>query len=368
MRLCMGVNLAANAGVDANTGFSFQKCSALYLLLDNFPEINARQYFMAFEHYDDFLFVFLNDEKELSQVEAYQAKKNTSAKSWGTNKDLAEIICKLTVTGDSLRNDDLLKASNYQHSLRFISNSSIQLNNGLQGKKSNKVTVKMDKSSISYSDLDDDIKANILSKIHNVEEDFHPAEAKNLYFDYIDLANKHKENKEMLIGKMNLMFEDEISDYKAAVETLMLLFHESELTYNPDSVPKLSDILKRISKEKINDTLNILTTETKAYKYWRENAVQLSQALNLNLGQQRKHKEYLHNCFDYFKSLNNAEFIKILHFVRDNEDIDACCMTDVEGICQLRNELMSLHRFNMESHMISFAVLAAYVETRQLNV
>lgn len=52
-----------NAGVHGGGGYEFQKICALYLLLDSYSELKEKEYFIYFEHFDDFVFCFTNDSK-----------------------------------------------------------------------------------------------------------------------------------------------------------------------------------------------------------------------------------------------------------------------------------------------------------------
>ncbi|MGF1902114.1 dsDNA nuclease domain-containing protein [Aliivibrio sifiae] len=355
----LGNNLYVNAGVEAGTGFSFQRCSALFVLLDNFSEFKNKQYFLCFEHHDDFLFAFLDECNALSYVNAYQAKKAST--KWSTDSKLIDIIRKLTISGNGLRNDNIVKNSDYYHNLHFITNKAINLSNGVTGKEREKIIINDAINKFKYVKLADKIKSNILAQLNN---DFYDDEIDNINFEYIDLANKHNSNVERLIGKMTCIFGAQITDYNAAVKVLLTLFNQSELIYNQNNEASLNDLSKRISSVKIEETLNILTDEARAYDFWRIHANELCKTLKVNLNHKRKADEYLSNCFDYFKDLENIEFIKILHFVRDNEDIDGECFDEVSGIEALYNEYTKHCKSKLQPYMICFAIIAAYVETR----
>ncbi|EHH3659227.1 hypothetical protein ACIJC2_003378 [Vibrio parahaemolyticus] len=360
---------SSNSGVEAGLGFSFQKCSAMCLLLDNFPQIGNRKYFIAFEHHDDFLYVFLNDDDHIEEVLAYQAKKKALSSSWGTDDKLAEIICKLTVTGQNILLDNsVTRSASYKHSLNFVTNAAINLHNGKRGKKKQSIKIDSSQDRIKFSILNDEIKNEIESKVISHKEQHELTQIKNIEFSYINLLNKHSENKNLLIGKMTTIFGASIVDYKAAVETLMTIFNDSELVYNLGGLPKLNDTAKWVAKSQIENTLDILTKEKKAYEFWRNHAADLCKQLKIPLKHKRNFKEHLNNCFDCFKSLENTEFKKILYFVRDNQHIDEDCYTEVSGIKALLDEINTSITINLESYIIPFAVIAAYVETRNIDV
>lgn len=365
----MDVSSSSNSGVEAGLGFSFQKCSAMCLLLDNFPQIGNRKYFIAFEHHDDFLYVFLNDEDHIEEILAYQAKKKAVSSPWGTDDKLAEIICKLTVTGHNvLLDNSITRSANYKHSLNFVTNAAINLHNGKKGNKKQSIKIDSSQDKIKFSILNDEIKNEIERKVIAHKEQHELTQINNIEFSYINLLNKHSENKNLLIGKMTVIFGDSIVDYKAALETLMTIFNDSELEYNTGSFPRLNNTAKWVAKHQIENTLDILTNEKKAYDFWRNHAADLCKQLKIPLKHKRNFKEHLNNCFDCFKSLENTEFKKILYFVRDNQNIDEYCYSEVDGIKALLDEMNNSISVKMEPYIIPFAVIAAYVETRDIDV
>jgi len=353
----------ANDGVNAGTGFSFQKCSALLLILANFHFYENKKYFLFFEHHDDFLFAFLNDEDELEIVDAYQSKKSSS--DWGSDKELAEIISKLSVSGKNLRNDKSYpKCANYNHRLIFITNKPTNLNNGLSGKLKQKVKVATDNDFFNFINLNNTIKTNLVDKIRVGGFSFDRVELDSVCFQYVDLVDRHSSNKERLIGKMVRIFGSEVSDYPAAVDVLITMFNEAELTFNQGGQARLIDASKRITNVDINNAIGILRKEKKAYDFWRKHSVELSSELKIKLYYQRKSKEYLYNCFDYFKDLSSVEFLKILYFVRDNEHIDGDCFSEKEGVVKLYQEFIKSNKTSLQPYMVAFAIIAAYIETR----
>lgn len=123
----MAKNKAVNAGVDALTGFEFQRNCALYLLLDNFNSFIDKNFFICIEHHDDFLFCYKTDcLAYINEIYAYQAKK-LSGKIWTIDARFSEMISKILLVGDNLKNDSFEKSEDYRHQLTFISNTEIEL-------------------------------------------------------------------------------------------------------------------------------------------------------------------------------------------------------------------------------------------------
>jgi len=119
------VNRATNAGVHAATGFEFQKHCALFIYLDRYFQNIDKNFFICFEHHDDFLFAYLNDVDELEDIEIYQAKKSTL--QWGLNKKLIEPLLKILDTVDQVEKDEIRKEKDYKVLLFFITNAYIKL-------------------------------------------------------------------------------------------------------------------------------------------------------------------------------------------------------------------------------------------------
>ena len=118
---------SANAGVDALTGFGFQRNCALYLLLNDYDSFKNREFFLCIEHHDDFLFCFKTScLTQIEEIHAYQAKKLSGA-IWKINPRLSEIIAKMLEVGNDLKEDPISKSSSYDHSLTFISNTETEL-------------------------------------------------------------------------------------------------------------------------------------------------------------------------------------------------------------------------------------------------
>lgn len=132
----------SNAGVEGSSGYSFQRCCVVFLLFEDYEEINSNNYFICLEHHEDFLFAFLDDNGQLKKVDTYQAKK--SRDDWRTDDDLCEIIGKMTMVGKELVSDPIEKSNDYQHTLNFLTNRSILLTSKKEkGEKQDKVKVQV---------------------------------------------------------------------------------------------------------------------------------------------------------------------------------------------------------------------------------
>ena len=120
----------ANSGVENHNGMALQRNTAIFLLLKDYKvKFKDKKYFICLEHHDDFLFCFLNENDDVSLIEAYQSKKKSTAQ-WTLTELLnndQNIILKLLETGKRLHDDKRSKSSEYQHILYFSSNQNIQL-------------------------------------------------------------------------------------------------------------------------------------------------------------------------------------------------------------------------------------------------
>jgi len=357
--------VSINSGVEGGSGYSFQRCCVVFLLFEGYENINLENYFICLEHHEDFLFAFLDENGHLKKIDTYQAKK--SRDDWKTDSDLCEIIGKITSVGKELIKDPLRKSDCYQHTLSFLTNRNIVLTS----KKEKSVKQEKEKIQVSnklkkYSDLHDEIKKNILSKIS--KEILEEAQLEHIQFRYIDLAQSHRSWKQQLKGLSIEHFGREVNDHEAVISTLMRLLEDAEQTYNNDNKVLLSDASKRVTKRKITETFSMFIESKKSFDFWRRYSEQLSNGLNLKLPIQRKANELLENCFDYFKDIQQVEYRKIYQYVERRTDIDENHNSEAECIVDLYNCYLNEFSPRLERHMIAFAVIAAYVETRGMHV
>lgn len=353
----------ANSGVEALTGFAFQRNSAIYLVLENYDILVNDNFFICIEHHDDVIFAHLNDSNEIKKIEAYQAKKSTS--EWSLGKNLAEIIAKMTLVGSDLESDAISKSSNYSQDLTFLTNKSIKLNCGSRKEPKFSEIIRENNVFVCYSNLHSNIQSNFLKKLSNFS--FVTEQLDNVSFKYIDVANTDKSQRNQLAGMLSDVFENKIFDSNAALDLLLKLFREVETVFNQGNMSKLLDKSKRVYSKEILKAIDVICNKAKAFKFWRENAQELSKALQIPISKSSNYAEHLNNCFDYFKDLKQVEFQKIYRFVDDNRDIDASSFSHQECITKLSERFFNNHQTQLDNTSVSFAIVAAYVETRNNN-
>lgn len=310
------IDKTANAGTSAQNGFALQRNTALYLLLENYKtKFKGEKYFICLEHHEDFLFCFLNEKNEVEIIEAYQSKKK-SPNIWRLNTELFKIISKVLKVGQNLVLDKINKSSTYKHYLFFASNQTINLE--IKKKKpaiSVSESIKEDTSHLKYSSLHQEIKDKITEEIKDVT--LHN-ELDNFGFIYVDLNRTASKQKNQLIGQLYEVFGDSILNKQAAIETLISLFQEIELTYNQGNTIKLLDESKRVRSETIDETFDILTNKSKCFNYWRSKEREISIALQIKPFESEKFQLDFESAFDLFKSIKEAEHNKILNYVKSN--------------------------------------------------
>lgn len=350
----------ANSGVEALTGFSFQRNSAIYLVLESYNILVSSNFFICIEHHDDLIFAYLNDSSEISKIESYQVKKSTS--EWSMTAKLAEIMAKMTLVGRDLENDPMPKADSYSHDLIFLTNKSIKLNCG--SKKAPKFSEIIRENNVvaCYSNLHKNIQSNLLTKLSAYQ--FETDQLDSVSFKYIDVANTDRAQRDQLVGMLSDIFKGKISDPNAALDLLLKLFRDVETVFNEGNKSNLLDLSKRVCGKDILKAIDVICNKAKAFKLWRDYAQELSIALNIPISKSSNYKEHLNNCFDYFKDLEQVEFQKIYHFVKDNRDIDDVSFSHPECIKKLNDRFFESNQTQLDKVIVSFAIVAAYVETR----
>lgn len=356
----MGKN--SNSGVDGASGYTFQRCCIVFLLFDGFEDLKLTDFFICVEHHEDFLFAFLDEENKIRKIDTYQAKK--SRDDWSTNKDLCEIIGKISLVGAELLKDSHPKSSDYSHVLNFLTNKNIVLKGKKEkGKKDISEKIQISNKSINFSSLHDEIKSNIQSKIVDGDNS-NFLQLENISFKFIDLPQSYKGWRRILTGLSTEVLGDSVNDHEAVITTLMQLLQDIELTYNNNEIVLLGDENKRLTKVKLDNTLKMFIEYNKTFDFWRSYSDELSKKLKIKLPIKRKAKELLINCFDYFKDIQQIEFKKIYNFIKERTDIDENNSSEVDCIVELYNLYLSEYQPRLENHMVAFAVIAAFVETR----
>lgn len=355
-----------NAGPRAQNGFALQRNSALFILLDNYyTKFKEKNYFISIEHHDDFIFCFLNKDEEVEITEAYQSKKKSSG-SWTITKKVAEILVKLLQTGVDLNKDSIPKSNTYKHDLFFSSNASTELK-ATVNKKDFTTQVNEEDSLISYNSLCLEIKNKIENKIKSfLKSNIIPPELlqqlNNLHFTYLHFTTTDKEQQNQLIGKLEEVFTENITDYRAALNTLLTLFRQQETIYNQGAVVKLLDTSKRVTSSQINETLEIVTTRSKAFKYWRNQTEKVSSQLGIRPFERDSFELTFKTSFDLFKSILEPEHQKVLSFVKSNY-INCTTYTEVENVNELYNQYKKIETTNFSDFQLKSIIYAAYFES-----
>lgn len=350
----------SNSGVEAQTGFAFQRNCAIFFILENYDIWAGGNFFICIEHHDDLIFAHANSSNEINKIQAYQAKKSQT--EWSTGKKLAQIVAKMTLVGDDLNNDPITKSSDYSHDLAFLTNKKIILKCGKQKPPKYTEIIRESNVCVCYTDLHQNIQNNLLKKLDGIT--FENTQLNNVFFKYIDVANTDKSQQLQLVGMLSDMFKDKIADHSAALDLLLKLFRNVETVYNQGNQSKLLDESKRVYSRDIFNALDIICNKAKAYKLWRNNADKLANALQISVTKGRNFREHLNNCFDYFKDLKQVEFQKIFHFVNENRDVDDSYFSESDCIEVLNERYLNEHGTQLDQTIIAFAIIAAYVETR----
>lgn len=322
------INKDINAGVNAITGFTLQRNIAVYLILENYEiKYKNANYFICLEHHDDCLICFLDKKNHIQTIDAYQSKKK-SPTNWTLNKEFTEIVKKILCTGKELLNDaSYPKSKDYSHSLFFVTNQTVNLK-----KAQDAVSIKEDNTRVNFKALPNSIKKHLQE--HVTDKKLH-SELENLNILWVDLSRTaiHQENQ--LIGQISRIFGENIESPKAALMLILELFKKIESTYNNNNVAALLDETKRVSSNDINNALDIITTQSRCYKYWREQKSSICRKLGIVVRDQSIFKFHFESSFDYFKSDTSSVHIAIKNFIIANIDNIEDAYDEVEMIDKL---------------------------------
>jgi hypothetical protein len=366
------IDQSVNAGIRAQQGFALQRNMALFIILDNYDsKFNGTKYFLSLEHLEDILFCYLDDHGRAIKVETYQSKKKSSG-NWKINIELAEIIVKILKVGKSLILDEHPKCCTYSHDLYFSSNTTIQLehksNSQVGDKKQSKTytkTVNEEDSEVIYDELDPVLQNAITTKLKQ-HESYNSEnlceQLGNLKFLYIDFNKTNKEQENQLRSKIEDVFDRKISDSKAALESILRLFKNIELTYNQKSIARLSDKTKQIQSHDINNAISIITTKSKAFQFWRDHKREVGEKLGVKPFERDSFEMKFILAFDLFKSKDEAEHRKILAFVKSN--YRQCRSFNEDGcIEELVEKFNHEHTSNFDDQTLKATMYAAYFES-----
>lgn len=356
-----GSNPSVNAGVHANVGMDFQKHCAIYLFLERYETIKNERYFIIIEHHDDIVFGFLDQNNALKKVETYQAKK--SSKAW-TITTLIEIIHKIVQSSKDVVNDSHPKTNPFEQINGFITNHTIKLRAGKKPNIASRLVNETD-DLVTFKSLDREIRKEILKgnaahKFTKNDLDYFD----NIIFSYVDLGKKSSSQLELLQGKFNTVFGEDIADSKAALDTFLKYLHEIESRFNQGNAATLQTSNKRLESPEINDLLNILTKKKMAFKVWRNQADVLSNTLQIPVSQRTVFELHLQNSFDKLKDLTEAEHHKVFNFVEEHQEWLDEHFTDGECIERFYSEFTTAKSTTLSDIQLKAVITASYIEIK----
>lgn len=354
-------NSSVNSGVQANVGMDFQKHCTIYLFLENFNSLNGQKYFITIEHLEDIVFGYLDSNKDLTKVDTYQAKKSTSP--WKIS-GLIEILKKITDSGQSILDDSYPKSATFHQKNHFATNNTIELKTTIK-KQTYKAVIDETNTDLQYSSLDQNIKNKIEGG--NTSITFSATNLRNLstlHLKYVDLSRTPKSQKEQLIGKFQSVFQNKITDYKAALDTFVLCLDKLDSTFNQGNQANLGDLTKRVESSEIENLLNVLTTKKLAYEFWRDKSDELCKALNISLLDRSSFELNYQNSFDLFKDLNSREHQKVFNFLKSNISILGKHTTDIDCISDFIKEFNKAKSTTLSNTQLKATISAAYIEIK----
>lgn len=363
-------NKAANSGIGALLGFEFQRNCALYLLLNDYARIKEREFFLCIEHHDDFLFCYRSDcRSNIEEINSYQAKK-LSGRVWTIDKRFTEVIAKMLNVGNDLINDPAAKCKSYRHALTFVSNTDIKLNYKPTDKEKEdgkeEITYLLNEQNYMcrFSQIPEDIKNKIHKKVESFcnkqTVNYHKHELDNLHIQWIDFPRNKKAQKDSLVGLMCRKFPH-VSDPLAAVNLLLSLFREVEAVYNQGKVIALLDSAKRVEGDEIKLAIDVIETEQKTFKLWRDYSIELSRKFRVPIGVQNDHENHIRNTFELLKDMNNNEHQIIKSFVKENDySMDHYSHDDMFDAYV--SDIKSRNNMNLSDIDIFFSTLCSFVE------
>lgn len=352
-----------NAGIHAETGFELQKNIALYIILDNYAKFKGKDYFLCIEHHDDFLFCFL-DNNEVELIEAYQAKK--ASKNWVLDETFYNIILGVLNCGEDLLKDNYPKSKKYEHRLSFVTNTPINFIAKRMNPKENETknatcNITPSNKNVGFMAMPKDIKDKITKELKKMNRS-NLKQLEKLFFDFIDLPNTIKEQKNTLIGKCMTEFGDTIPDAKAAVDALMYLFREVEGIFNNGEIAKLMDEKKRVNSKEIEEAFCVLTEKAIAYKKWRKYSEEILCELKIPFMKRGAFKLEYENSIDFFKDNSYVDHNNILCFVENNISSVSECMSISDCISLLCDKFLENEKHRISEFSVKAAIFAAFTK------
>lgn len=364
---------ASNSGIHAVTGFEFQKHCALYLLLDNYGDWNSKNYFISIESYDDFMFCFFDsDNTNYELIQTYQAKKSSA--TWSLTAELYVILNKIKEAGLCINKELTSRNISFAQENFFVSNSLIKLDPDNKGKKKenkeSSIKINETNSIVKYGNLSDNLKDKILNGLKSLSDNQNltKEDISSLSFMYIDLAKTFKNQKENLIGKISEIFGKQVQDHSAAYTVLLDLFRGIELSFNQGNKLSFGDPKKILTSKTINDAFNIITTQSKAFNFWRSHKNELAPKLHLPMKEHDRFENNFNDSFDLFKDMKQIEHRKIYDFVLAYIDrVSENSYTEIDCIYKLINKFNSMNTSYFDNATLSAVIYAAYFEVSNKN-
>lgn len=355
------VDKSTNAGVHASTGFELQKHCALFIILDRFNELKDKDYFVCIEHSDDVIFGFF-DFRHLKKIEAFQVKKSSTI--WSINEKWREIIRGILDTGKFLSDDTFPKTDDYSHKISFLSNQTSTLKVKI-GNSTIISNIDEANSSVTFYSLPIEMSKKI-EKDLALQDNKMINELNNLFFEYIDLNKKVKEQKNCLRGKCSEVFGNRIADPEAAIDTIMKVFRKVEHEFNQGNITRMLDESKRVYSTEINLAFDIITTKSMAFKLWREQKTKLAKGLAIPLSQRENFEAQFDNSIDFFKDLSQVEHHRILKFVEENRDMLDQFYDESECIIEMYNTYKRKYNCKLDDLVIKATIFAAYIKIGEI--
>lgn len=359
----MQERLDSNSGVHAQNGFALQRNMALYILLSDYDsKFKDNDYFICIEHHDDFLFCFLDSHGNCEAADIYQSKKTTT--DW-TITTLATPALKLLNTGIHVVQDNTLpKKDDFVYKLYFSSNRPIALKCPVSKVKNiSPASIKINETNrlAPFKILPKKIQDFINSQLVNKASSHSQFDLEKLHFLYIDLPRADAEQQNQLTGKITTLFGKKVHDPKAAKDTIISLFRNVETVFNQQNKPKLLDPSKQVTSQQIESAINLITTKSKAFDYWRNQQRVVCNTLKIKPENKDFFQYTFEVAFDYFKSLEEQEHKKIFDFVKDNHEKSGK-FSEEDIVLDVYNLFLNENNTKFEQLELKAIIYAAYFE------
>lgn len=266
---------------------------------------------------------------------------------------------KILDTVDQVEKDEIQKEEDYKALLFFITNGYIKLTK-------NKITELINAANLKvpFLQLPEIIQEDIKKQILSLNKNAAISELDKLNFQYIDIADTVKSQKDQLIGMFGRLFGEKVHDHKAAIDTLLSKFRSVELTFNQGNQSRLLDEKKRITSDQLSDSMKIITEKTMAFKIWRKYASEIARSFEIPIKEHKSFELYLQSSFDFFKDKTQVQHQKIKDFVFSNKSVLENYYTDIEAIYDLAERYKKEHRGSLPAIQLRAAIFAAYIEMK----